>query len=418
MLPAPTAKTGLPQNPEGANLMIASSNAVFRKRIHEQIGTGFGAVTEARGGADALAKLEKSPYRYLVLDRHLADLNVDELERMLHGRYPGLEIIRLDSETQWEGWESCAETFPGETCTEDDEDANFPVAEEASPAASVPTEEENDTAEVPEPLPGMIGSGHTMGKIFRLARLVASRNTTVLITGETGTGKELVAQAIHDLGPRSRAPFVTVNCAAIPEALLETELFGHARGAFTGAVQSSLGRIHAAHGGTLFLDEVGDLPLSMQAKLLRFLQYGEVQRLGSSDVFRVDVRVVAATNVNLAEQVHRRGFRADLYYRLAVFPIDLPPLKSRVEDVVPLAQACLEQLCRNSSVQVKRLTPSAGELLKRHTWPGNVRELQHAVERAFILAEDNPEVGAGLFHLAAERALAWPDIATNGLPWR
>ncbi len=159
-----------------------------------------------------------------------------------------------------------------------------------------------------------------MQHVYQLARLVAARDTTVLITGETGTGKELVARGIHEISRRAGNPFVVVNCAAIPEALLEAELFGHARGAFTGAVQSRVGRIHNAHGGTLFLDEIGDLPLTMQAKLLRFLQDGEVQRLGSSDVFRVDVRVVCATNVNLLDHVKQKLFRQDLYYRIAVFP--------------------------------------------------------------------------------------------------
>src|SRR5215470_18639167 len=159
--------------------------------------------------------------------------------------------------------------------------------------------------------------------------MVASRDTAVLITGETGTGKELVAAAIHQLSRRSRNPLVVVNCAAIPEALLEAELFGHARGAYTGAVQSRLGRIHVAQGGTLFLDEVGELPLSMQAKLLRFLQNGEVQRLGSSDVYRVDVRVVCATNVRLLDLVQTKQFRLDLYYRLEIFPIAVPPLRAR-----------------------------------------------------------------------------------------
>src|ERR1700743_2595794 len=173
----------------------------------------------------------------------------------------------------------------------------------------------------------MIGSSRAMEQVYRLVQMVAARDTTVLVTGETGTGKELVAGAVHALSKRAKHPFVVVNCAAIPESLLEAELFGHARGAFTGAVQSRLGRIHVAQGGTLFLDEVGELPLSMQAKLLRFLQSGEVQRLGSSDVFQVDVRVIAATNATLLERVAAGTFRQDLYYRLAVFPIHLPPLR-------------------------------------------------------------------------------------------
>jgi transcriptional regulator with GAF, ATPase, and Fis domain len=245
----------------------------------------------------------------------------------------------------------------------------------------------------------MMGVGPGLAQIFRLARLVAPRQTTVLITGETGTGKELVARGIHKISARSKSPFVVVNCAAIPEQLLEAELFGHARGAFTGAVQSRLGQIHVAHGGTLFLDEVGELPLSMQAKLLRFLQDGEVQRLGSSDIFHVDVRVISATNVNLLRRIQERQFRQDLYYRLAVFPLELPPLRQRREDIVPLAGHFLDAFSEQSCVPSKTLLPSAGALLRQYLWPGNVRELQHAVERAFILSQDERQLRASCFSL-------------------
>jgi transcriptional regulator with GAF, ATPase, and Fis domain len=196
----------------------------------------------------------------------------------------------------------------------------------------------------------------------------------------------LVASAVHQLSRRSKNPFVVVNCAAIPEALVEAELFGHARGAFTGAVQSRLGRIHVAQGGTLFLDEIGELPLSMQAKLLRFLQNGEVQRLGSSDVYRVDVRVVCATNVRLLELARARQFRLDLYYRLAIFPIGISALRERPEDVSALANHFLRQLSGEAEVPLKFLSVQALSYLEKATWVGNVRELQHAIERAFILS--------------------------------
>src|SRR4029077_13705173 len=187
-------------------------------------------------------------------------------------------------------------------------------------------------------------------EVYRLTRMVAKRDTTVLITGETGTGKELVAEAVHKLSPRAKQPFVVVNCAAIPEALLEAELFGHARGAFTGAVQSRLGKIHAAQGGSLFLDEIGELPLGLQAKLLRFLQSGEVQRLGSADLHRVDVRVICATNVNLGERVEAKQFRMDLFYRLEVFPIALPSLQAREGDIEKLAEHFLGMLGEESGM--------------------------------------------------------------------
>jgi transcriptional regulator with GAF, ATPase, and Fis domain len=218
--------------------------------------------------------------------------------------------------------------------------------------------------------------------------LVAPRETTVLITGESGTGKDLVAQAVHYLSPRRQKPFVVINCAAIPEPLLEAELFGFVKGAFTGAVQSRIGRIHAAQGGTLFLDEIGDLPLGLQSKLLRFLEQGEVQRLGSSDTFRVDVRVVAATNSNLRRLLQEKNFREDLFYRLSVFPVDLPPLRERMDDLLKLAQTFLSRFCSRSVV----LSSEAADLLQHHAWPGNVRELRNVMERATILLGDKFEI--------------------------
>jgi len=211
--------------------------------------------------------------------------------------------------------------------------------------------------------------------------------TTVLICGATGTGKELVARAVHQLSPRAGRPFVVVNCAAIPEALLESELFGYTRGAFTGAVQGYLGRIQAAQGGTLFLDEVGELPLSLQPKLLRFLELKEVQRLGSAEAVRVDVRVVAATNADLAQQVEQGKFRDDLYYRLSAFPLELPLLSERVADIRPLAEHFLRMTAQAAHHSAPGLSPEAIGQLESRPWKGNVRELQQAMERAAILAD-------------------------------
>ena len=188
-----------------------------------------------------------------------------------------------------------------------------------------------------------------MQRAYELTRMVALRDTTVLVTGESGTGKDLVAQEIHLISPRRKQPFVVVNCSAIPEALLEAELFGYTKGAFTGAVQSRIGRIHAAHGGTLFLDEIGDMPLALQSKLLRFLEQGEVQRLGGNDNLKVDVRVVAATNVKLKQQIEKQQFRDDLYYRLAVFPIQLPPLRERMGDLKSWLRRSLRSFSREAA---------------------------------------------------------------------
>ncbi len=196
-----------------------------------------------------------------------------------------------------------------------------------------------------------------------------------------------MARALHVLSSRSSKPFVVVNCAAIPEALLESELFGYTRGAFTGAVQSQIGRIPAAHGGTLFLDEVSELPLGMQAKLLRFLEQKEVQRLGSCDVTKVDVRVLAASNADLSGRAARGSFRLDLFYRLSAFPIELPPLAERRADILPLAEHFLACMSAALAIPAPRLSADAARILEAHPWNGNVRELQHVMERASILAE-------------------------------
>ena len=214
---------------------------------------------------------------------------------------------------------------------------------------------------------------------------MARHSTSVLITGETGAGKELVAEAVHKLSPRADKPFITVNCAAIPEALIEAELFGHTRGAFTGAVQSRLGKIHAAQGGTIFFDEIGELPLASQAKLLRFLESGEVQRLGTSDVFRLDARVVAATNVDLEKRVQQGTFREDLFYRLSVFPIEVAAAAQAAGADVPLlARHFVGRLTGNMEVVSIRRREAK---LAGHSWPGNVRELRNVIERAFVLAD-------------------------------
>ena len=372
-----------------ARTLVVSSDAAFRMQwMGNSRGEWAEPMEEAAGGADALAKLESADWREVVLDRKLHDLDVGEVVRVIQERHPHLVVRVVDGEEG--GAEACE---AAERAVAAGEGA---CGEGASSNGAEEQEACGEEAVEVEPLPGMVAEGAGLEEVFRLARLVAPRNTTVLITGETGTGKELVARGVHQISARAKGPFVVVNCAAIPETLLEAELFGHARGAFTGAVQSRVGRLHVAHGGTLFLDEVGELPLGMQAKLLRFLQDGEVQRLGSSDVFRVDVRVISATNVNLLRCVQEGKFRQDLYYRLAVFPVELPPLRRRREQILPLAEACLNSLCEQASVP--RKTFAAAAALRQHGWSGNVRELQHAVERSFILAGTSRQISVS--HLA------------------
>jgi formate hydrogenlyase transcriptional activator len=231
----------------------------------------------------------------------------------------------------------------------------------------------------------LIGSNLGLRRVWNSAQMVAPTDSAVLIQGETGTGKELIARAIHDESSRRQGPFVKVNCAAMPAGLLESELFGHERGAFTGAWTQTTGRFQLANQGTLFLDEIGDLPLELQPKLLRVLQEQEFERLGSARTIRVDVRVVAATNQDLAQMVQDRRFRADLFYRLNVFPIGLPPLRERSQDIPLLVKHFVNKLARRMNKEINHIPSEVMEILQLHDWPGNVRELQNFIERAMIM---------------------------------
>jgi DNA-binding NtrC family response regulator len=356
-------------------VLVASPNTFLREQVRRSLQEGRGPIYEVQGGADALVKLESGQWQMLFLDRRLPDLDAEELIEIIKLRFPGIEVVMLDSDGAPPFYEKSVVVRGAESVPRNPATATAPDALASQPLPTV------------APLPGMIGASASMQRLYRLVRLLAPRITTVLVTGATGTGKELVARAIHQFSPRAAKPWAVVNCAAIPEALLESELFGHVRGAFTGAVQGYAGRIHLAQGGTLFLDEVGELPLSLQAKLLRFLDQKEVQRLGSSEALKVDVRVVAATNADLEREVAEGRFRRDLYYRLAAFPIELPTLAERAEDIAPLAVHFLIELARAARGPVPALDPDAARQLQAHDWPGNVRELQQVMERAAILAE-------------------------------
>jgi DNA-binding NtrC family response regulator len=246
----------------------------------------------------------------------------------------------------------------------------------------------------------IVGSSRAIMRTIEIIRLVGCRRSTVLITGETGTGKEMVAHALHLASPRAQQTFVPVNCNALPENLLEAELFGHVKGAFTGAIQHRVGRFEQAHRGTLFLDEVGDLPLEIQTKLLRVLQEREFQRVGSSETVRVDVRLIAATNVDLTEKIKQGKFREDLYYRLNVVPIPAPPLRERLEDIPLLAHHFVEKICAQEDIPLRRLSPETLERLKRYAWPGNVRQLENSVEMAVALSGEREILYPSDFPLA------------------
>ena len=368
--------------PAKAGLLLVSSNHELRKELTARLQSEHWTLDEVGSGAEALEKIDAGHVTLVLLDPNLPDLKVDEFKAIVQVQYPEIGVIPVNPHT---GQPIIATPSPGSI--------GFEIArkiERGAPLcvgttlATTVADEDHEIAS----LPGFIGVAPPVKRLCSMVRLVAQRDTTVLITGESGTGKDVVARALHQLSTRRLKPFVVINCAAIPEALLEAELFGYVKGAFTGAVQSRIGRIHAAQGGTLFLDEIGDLPLGLQSKLLRFLEQGEVQRLGSTDTFRVDVRVIAATNANLRGLVQDRGFREDLYYRLSIFPIELSPLRDRMSDLSMLTQSFLTKFCPHNVT----LSPDALGLLMQHSWPGNVRELRNVIERASILVGQGREI--------------------------
>jgi DNA-binding NtrC family response regulator len=409
-------------------VLLASADASLRQRLRNSLSGLRWDVREARGGAETIAQLEGRPTEALLLDHWLPDLEVMELAEQIGVLYPEMELLRIDGDPIAGGTrsprrhellhalresigcprheslipEAIPSTPQGLGTTRMRAPAEVKASGSTLPLRSLPSakREEIEPARRYSTTPGavrstvgvdeLVGESSIMQELARTIRLVAPRTATVLIEGETGTGKEVVAHAVHRLSPRSAKPFVVLNCAAIPEALLEAELFGHTRGAFTGAVQSRTGRIEAAHGGTLFLDEIGEMPVGLQAKMLRFLENGELQRVGDNETVRVDVRVIAATHQALETRANEGNFRLDLYHRLAVFPIDIPPLRERLEDIAALSEHFLALLGRTSPR--KTLSSAALDKLYGYDWPGNVRELAHVLERASILAEDSPDI--------------------------
>jgi DNA-binding NtrC family response regulator len=262
--------------------------------------------------------------------------------------------------------------------------------------------------------PQIVGDDPKLKQVSVALHRAAATDTTVLLEGESGTGKELFARALHALSSRADGPFIAINCAAIPETLLETELFGHEKGAFTGAAARKPGKFELAHRGTLFLDEIGDLPLSLQAKILRALEEKRFERVGGTVPLQVDVRVVAATNRNLKAAVAARQYREDLFFRLSVFPITIPPLRERPEDIATLARFFIARFCRDLNKPPLTLSPSAEDGLRAYAWPGNVRELQNCIERACILTEGDT-IHPRHLNLSFNGAIA--PIAADDAPW-
>ena len=372
------------------SILIASTDSVTRSRARAALVGLRWNVREAGGAAESIIAIEQELPEALILDTWLPDLELNEFTALIQQKYPALELVRIDGTALSREPRSSrrAEILAAlRNVARAPSEPLLPIEiQSARPRASA---SEKSSASITQrvPIPGLIGSSRPMQALTEMIRLVAPRATTVLIEGQTGTGKEVVAHAIHSLSYRHHQPLVVLNCAAIPETLLEAELFGHTRGAFTGAVQSRMGRIETADGGTLFLDEIGEMPLALQAKMLRFLECGELQRVGDNTVSRVDVRVIAATHQPLEQRSDEGAFRLDLYHRLAVFPIEVPSLSERMDDLPELAEHFLDKL--GHAGPRKRLSPDALEELLSHGWPGNVRELMHVLERGTILSSES-----------------------------
>ncbi len=402
----PESGRGIPLPPTmvaGRSAVVATGNDALRETLAVELGMLRWTVRQARGAAEVFALAEQQAPAAVLLDSWLPDLDVRECVRELAAQYAHMNIVALD------GSDLGAATTAGPLRNEllhalrqaqnrVDAPGRAPRgveprhAVEDRVAARVVEAAVSNTAHEQAPrtpvtdraLPEFVGTDARMLEVSRRIQLVAHRKTPVLVHGPTGTGKELVARALHRLSGRPAERFVAINCAAIPENLVEAELFGHARGAFTGAVQGRVGRIEAAAGGTLFLDEIGELPLPVQGKLLRFLESGEVQRVGENETIHIDARVVAATHQRLGAMAAEDTFRLDLLHRLSVFLVQTPALAGRNADIDALLTRSLEMLGQDEPP--KQLSIEARARLQAHDWPGNVRELEHTVERAWILA--------------------------------
>jgi two-component system, NtrC family, response regulator HydG len=354
-------------------------------------GWGYEVFT-ADNGALAVENVRKRPFDAVLMDVRMAEMDGIEALRRIKEYNPAVPVLIMTAYSSVDSAVQALKSGAYDYLTKPlDFDELRITLERALDHTRLAVENRALKEQLPRSfqLDAIIGKSPSMQALLEMVAMVAPSEATVLITGESGTGKELVAKAIHGLSPRKNAPLVTVNCAALSETLLESELFGHEKGAFTGADRRREGRFVLADKGVIFLDEIGEIPLPMQAKLLRVLQEREVQRVGSDTPIQVDVRIIAATNRDLSRAVSRGEFREDLFYRLNVVTLRVPPLRERKEDLPLLAQHFLTLFGEKNRKNLRGFTPQAMDLLLRHDWPGNVRELENAVERAVIMAMSN-----------------------------
>ncbi len=387
-------------------ILVADDEESIRWVLSKALSKKGFTVDLASGGSEALALFRQNAYDLAVLDIKMPGFSGLELLERFHAERPATLVIIMTAETTMKNAVEAMKRGAYDYITKPfDLDVLDGIILKAQKATEMTDEVQRLKEELKEHYQldrTLIGSSRPMQEVYKLLGKVAPSDVTVLITGESGTGKELVARGIHCNSPRLGKPFLALNCAAIPRELLESELFGFEKGAFTGATERKIGKFEQASGGTLFLDEIGDMPLDLQAKLLRVLQEKEITRTGGNAAIAVDVRIVAATNQDLQEKVRAKEFREDLFYRLNVVPMQLPPLRARTEDIPLLAEHFIEKAHGELGTPARGCTDEATALLKRYTWPGNVRELENAIQRAALLSPDQLLTPADFPSLLAE----------------
>lgn len=391
-----------------SNILVVEDEVIIRTALRKLLERNKYTVSEAASVKEALGRHDLSRYDLIISDLRLPGA-------------PGTDMIKAAGEvpvlimTSYASLRSAVDSMRlgavDYIAKPFDHDEMIMAVKRIIGKASDAARQKKVSKTSSHQIPGMIGSSQVMKDLYNRIHKVAPTAATVLVHGETGTGKELVAKAIHSESPRQGKPMISVNCAAIPESLIESELFGHEKGAFTGAASKSEGLVAAADGGTLFLDEIGELPLEAQARLLRVLQEGEVRPIGSTESHKVDVRLVAATHRDLRKLCREGKFREDLFYRINVIQLTLPPLRDRGKDIIVLAEHLLERYCEQLGKSILSLSPETIQAITTYTWPGNVRELENAMQRAAILCEDEKEISHDL--LAIDLDLVEVEIDTE-----
>ena len=398
-----------PSNREGLSLLLGQENYL---------------VEGAASGEEALKLIEKSPVEVMITDLFLPGMSGIEILKQVKENAPLTNVILVTGKASAESAVEAMKEGAFDYITK-------PVNIEHLKVQVAKALEKNkllvENLYLREQLHGryrfdnIIGTSPAMQKVFQRMEKIVETDSTILILGESGTGKELVAKALHFNGPRKDKPYVAINCGAIPSELLESELFGHVKGSFTGAVSDKAGKFEVANGGTIFLDEIGTMPQHLQTKLLRVLQEQEIERVGSSKALKLNVRVISATNANLQEEVRQGRFRDDLFYRLNVIPIELPPLRDRREDISVLVRHFLQKICPEMRRPVMNISPAAMRALEAYNWPGNVREIENVVERIVALTDGNmihpsdlPE-GIGKVAIDGHQDLYAPRVTSDGV---